>query len=428
MRKLIYLTVLMAAAAALSCTKMDDYLKYAENSDRIYTGKLDTVIFYAGKERMKFHGELSSDPKVNKIGIFWTSGTEEHELMIDVEYEPGKIVEQEIQLAEGTYNFTIYTYDADGHSSIPMNVSGASYGDVYMSGLYNRVVKASEVIDGDIVIDWYAVSEDSPYSKVTYETSDGETATVTVPSDEERTTLENAANNIFEVTTYYLPEEGAIDEFAPAAKRSYAVSDVTAMYLKNAGVDDGNGDPNIEKDPDAPEAGGYSIPKDWKVNDAALNYDANGTKVGGWRNEDRGRIAFRKWDNDGQFFQNGKVWQTATLPAGTYEFSTKYCRCNTDWNKAVLHIVVAEGTELPDHDPEYYRINNNSEWSKPAPDEPELQNSIAYKRLEESDGGDKFVTITFTLEQETEVSLGLVATVNGNQHLDFSCFKLVQTN
>ena len=111
MKKLLYLTVIMAAAAALSCTRMDDYLKYAADSDRIYTGKLDTAMFLAGKERVRFYGELSSDPKVSRIGIFWTSGTENNELMIDVEYEPGKIIEQgthaQLLAQNGTYSSLI---------------------------------------------------------------------------------------------------------------------------------------------------------------------------------------------------------------------------------------------------------------------------------------------------------------------------------
>lgn len=406
MKKLLYLTVIMAAAAALSCTRMDDYLKYAADSDRIYTGKLDTAMFLAGKERVRFYGELSSDPKVSRIGIFWTSGTENNELMIDVEYEPGKIIEQDMDLPEGTYNFTVYTYDSEGHSSIPTSVSGASYGTIYQNSLYNRVVKSSEVIDGSIVIDWYSVSEDSPYSEVTYETADGQMRTVEVPSDETRTTLENARTNMFDVRTYYLPEETAIDKFAPESKKCYARSDVTTVYLKNAY-------PKIERA--GKSASDFDDPKDWNITDNVRNRENN--TVGGWGTEDGGRMQF-KTDGGGSMFENGKVWQTVTLPAGSYDFTVKYCRANTDWDKVVLDLVVAEGTGLPDHI--VAEGDTQGQITEPV---------IVYRHLKEADGGDKEATVSFTIEQETQLSLGLVVTLNtGSQNINFEYFKLVQTN
>ena len=404
---------------SLSCTKMDDYLKYVDGARRTYTGKLDTAYFNPGHNRMEFHGELSSDPKVTKIGIFWETVEGKQNMILDVDYKQDKSVSHIfMDMPEGSYNFTVYTYDAEGNSSIPTNVAGTSYGENYINGLYNRVVKSSEVIDGDIVIEWYGASEDSPYSEVTYTTADDEEKTVIVESNQDMTTLADAKNNIYSVRSYFRPEEKSIDVFKTnSAKTGHARADVTAMYLKNAG-------PNITA---AVNNGEFGIPDDWKITDNIKNRENN--TLGGWGSDDGGRIRFKTWGGGSQY-ENGKCWQTMTLPAGSYQFTTRYCRASTDWDKAVLHMVVAEGTELPDHDPQYYRIDNNSKWSKPAPDEEGLKNSLAYRRLQESDrNGDTDFSISFTLDEETTVSMGLVVTLNADgQDLDFSYFKLVQTN
>ena len=146
-----YISLLLltgAAASVVSCTEMDDYLRFTEGVSSTYTGKLDSAVFLAGNGRLLFHGELSSDPKVSRIGLYWNVGTKQDSLSIEVDYAKDKIVEQEIALGEGSYNFQIYTYDSAGNHSIPMTRSGNSYGANYLEGLYNRVVKSC-ALDGE---------------------------------------------------------------------------------------------------------------------------------------------------------------------------------------------------------------------------------------------------------------------------------------
>ena len=151
-----YISLLLltgAAASVVSCTEMDDYLRFTEGVSSTYTGKLDSAVFLAGNGRLLFHGELSSDPKVSRIGLYWNVGTKQDSLSIEVDYAKDKIVEQEIALGEGSYNFQIYTYDSAGNHSIPMTRSGNSYGANYLEGLYNRVVKSCALDGEDIAIE-----------------------------------------------------------------------------------------------------------------------------------------------------------------------------------------------------------------------------------------------------------------------------------
>ena len=125
-------------------------LRFTEGVSSTYTGKLDSAVFLAGNGRLLFHGELSSDPKVSRIGLYWNVGTRQDSLSIDVDYATDKIIEREIAIGEGSYNFQIYTYDGSGNHSIPMTRSGNSYGANYLEGLYNRVVKTCALDGKDI--------------------------------------------------------------------------------------------------------------------------------------------------------------------------------------------------------------------------------------------------------------------------------------
>ena len=397
-----YISLLLltgAAASVVSCTEMDDYLRFTEGVSSTYTGKLDSAVFLAGNGRLLFHGELSSDPKVSRIGLYWNVGTKQDSLSIEVDYAKDKIVEQEIALGEGSYNFQIYTYDSAGNHSIPMTRSGNSYGANYLEGLYNRVVKSCALDGEDIAIEWYSGSENSPYTVVTYTGADGKPVEVQVGPKEEQTRLPQVRENQFKVQSVYLPEENAIDLFRPEAKL-YFVSDITSLYLKNAG-------PNIQG-AEKPDGSPWGVPKDWNITPNLRN-QVNNT-VGGWKDEQyeqyKGLIHFESQDWGGPGFENGKVWQTPTLQPGTYEFTVFYLRGNTA-DDQYIHLAAALGSELPDR----------ADMEKRA---------LAWKHLLPSDQG-RENSIRFTVTQAGPVSLGLVVTISrDSQYLQFPYFKLSQ--
>ena len=402
MKRTSYMGLLAIAALTVlhsACTRMDEYLHFTEGISNVYTGKLDSAVFLAGNGRVLFHGELSSDPKVCRIGLYWNAGIDRDSLSIDVSYGKDRIVEQIIQIGEGSYNFEIYTYDDAGNRSIPVICSGNSYGQSYISGLYNRVVKSCALDGEDIAIEWYSGSEDSPYTVVTYTGADGRQSEVRVEPADERTRLPRVGENRFRVQSVYLPEENAIDLFRPEA-RLYFVSDITSLYLKNAG-------PNIEGD-EMPDGSPWGVPKDWQVTPNVRNQENN--TVGGWKNEQyeqyKGLIHFESQDWSGPGFENGKVWQTPVLQPGTYEFTVFYLRGNTA-DDQYIHLVAASGDSLPDR-------------------QALESGALAWKHLLPADQG-KENSIRFTLAEAGPVSLGLVVTISrDSQYLQFPYFKLSQ--
>ena len=229
--------------------------------------------------------------------------------------------------------------------------------------------------------------------------ADGKPVEVQVGPKEEQTRLPQVRENQFKVQSVYLPEENAIDLFRPEAKL-YFVSDITSLYLKNAG-------PNIQG-AEKPDGSPWGVPKDWNITPNLRN-QVNNT-VGGWKDEQyeqyKGLIHFESQDWGGPGFENGKVWQTPTLQPGTYEFTVFYLRGNTA-DDQYIHLAAALGSELPD------RADMETR-------------ALAWKHLLPSDQG-RENSIRFTVTQAGPVSLGLVVTISrDSQYLQFPYFKLSQ--
>lgn len=129
-----YLVSLLILLGITSCTKMDEYLKYTDGKEILYTGIPDSIAMYSGYNRVVFRGVLASDPKIAKIKIYWNLKQDSLEQDIRREGDDNVLIIP-ISLEEGTYNFEMHTYDKDGlHPSVPFNLTGTSYGDSYKDG------------------------------------------------------------------------------------------------------------------------------------------------------------------------------------------------------------------------------------------------------------------------------------------------------
>ena len=95
------------------------------------------------------------------------------------------------------------------------------------------------------------------------------------------------------------------------------------------------------------------------------------------------------WDGFATSIDNAKVYQTVTLPAGKYSFNAHY---GQDFTAAKYCFLVANvGTSIPDT--------------------LDLAEALAYKRFTGISSTSGPITIQFELAEETEVSLGIVASV-----------------
>lgn len=157
--KIIGLGLLMLAMI-LSCSPMDEYKDFFKNKSEIqYTGKLDSVLVYSGKERVMIRGLFLSDPKITECRIYWNSKLDS--VSIPVERTEGvDTLEYIINLPENGYNFEIYTFDKQGNKSVPVYVTGISYGASYSASLTNRLIFSATLDDDQkVTVKWRDINK-----------------------------------------------------------------------------------------------------------------------------------------------------------------------------------------------------------------------------------------------------------------------------
>jgi hypothetical protein len=388
----VFLWVVAVLAVGASCTDMDDYLKYTGGKELIYTGKVDSVHVLAGNNRVVITGLLISDPKITRLKMYWN--TRQDSLAMDIERSAGvDSLSIPIQLAEGRYNFELITYDAAGNSSVTVFSSGSSYGTTYQESLINRPVKSAEATGGNNVkLEMYNADETALFTELTYTAVGDQEKTLRIPASVSIVNLPDIKSaSRFRYQTYYLPEKLAIDTFKAAPQIIGPSEDITNVYFKNPGRYFLRGDAGTGK---------WGTPKDWLFNTAVTNQD--GGNGGGWSWDDGGVIHFETKDWGGDGVNNGKVWQTFELPAGTYTMSFEVGNHND--NPFTVEELVVKGTELPD-------IDNLGEPL-----------AVFHGRPNALNGTHK---LAFTLDEPTTVSIGWVVSTGQYVYIQYRSVNLV---
>jgi hypothetical protein len=166
----------------------------------------------------------------------------------------------------------------------------------------------------------------------------------------------------------------------------------------------------------------WATPDYWTINSAAQNQlNSNATVRCGGANYGKsgmaniGQLCLQAGFADpiGNVMTNGKMYQTTTLPAGKYQVDiqikeSSFSNYPTGSN---LYLVVANGTALPDC------VSPNT---APAPALATLgiQNGKSYNNP------DVVQSVTFTLTQSTQVSIGFVGTMVANSYVRLNYLKL----
>lgn len=137
-----------------ACNKMDStYKKYIVLGGVTYPEKANFAKVYNGHNRVKITWPRGSDPKVIKARIFWNNYTDSVEVNIP---STGDTISTIIEnLPEKSYFFIVKTYDVKGHSSVPVELLSATYGDQYQSNLLSRPVNSSAIdANNKLTIQW----------------------------------------------------------------------------------------------------------------------------------------------------------------------------------------------------------------------------------------------------------------------------------
>lgn len=336
--------IIIACAIAFllaSCSKEDAYKKFTEGGEITYTGKLDSIKIYSGKNRVIIRGLLLADPKVTKCVVYWNNKADSMVVPVTRTQNVDTLVVELKNLQEGVHNFIIYTYDNLGNQSVPTYKAGRVYGERYSGTLLNRPINNAFTNEAGLtVIDWGAMDRLSGIfaTDMTYTDVSGQQQTIRVPIDSIATRLTDFKEKTsIQFRTMFRPDTLSIDTFYTTYTTKYipkfSQTDVTTTYLKNVG-------PNVNYSSIASN-NRWGVLADW-ISNAAVN---NASGFGSYEKRSNvGHISMEAgWGLPN--VTNGKIYQTITLPPGTYRFSIDMTEFNTGGSK---FISVAEGTTLPD--------------------------------------------------------------------------------
>lgn len=236
MRKIKYIVPLIIAVFLIfiSCTDtFEVHEKYLEDGEIIYTSKVDSLETLSGNKRLKIVGYITNGFSVNEIVVYWNDG-EDSQTFPYSKSDSGEtdfielIVEN---LDEQSYQFDVYSKDAEGNKSIKITTFGTVYGDFYRENLESRAVNSVQLdVDGNAVFDFKPSTVLTRGTEIEYTNASGETTIKTLSADESVLTLEFLdITKPISYRTFYVPtqadedgNETSIDEF-PSDWSTYIV-------------------------------------------------------------------------------------------------------------------------------------------------------------------------------------------------------------
>ncbi|MGC4232426.1 MAG: DUF4998 domain-containing protein [Niabella sp.] len=366
--------LLLTTAILFSCSKWDDFKKYIASGEIIYTGKMDSVKVYSGKERVMLYGLLKADPKIDKVVISWDNGADSVVYNYTKQYAAVDTFIRTFPVSEGVKSFKVVTSDAEGNKSVDVYAVGTSYGENFRRRLANRNILSLDFNDAGTTVNWDVMDAATgpEYTELLYTDGSGTEKRVTAPVSEASTFLEGlTVSTIIRYRTVFKPDATAIDTFMTAYNER-AVKVVPP--LKNRQV------PFIA----SAKNGRWGNLADWNANDAIRNHGG----YGGW--DEWNNNIFNVESGWGEpAITNGKLWQTFILGAGTYTFEISDLRDTNLEETDNTYLVVAPGAGLPDVE----NINTAIGYAK-------IVNGKPLSALR----------VIFTVDEPAQVSLGYLTT------------------
>lgn len=142
----------LIAFSMVSCGNMDDtYKQFIVPEGVVYTQKTKNAKAFSGFKRIKLTWLKPVDPNVIKTRIYWNNYTDSVEFNTPTGIDTINYI---LNIPEGFYSFYLKNWDADGNSSVPVEVQARSYGELFMESLTNRSIKNALISQNKLNIRW----------------------------------------------------------------------------------------------------------------------------------------------------------------------------------------------------------------------------------------------------------------------------------
>jgi hypothetical protein len=192
------------------------YREFWEDGELVYPAPADSVKVFSGRNRIGFEWQILADPSVVSAKMFWSNRNDSMVFPIETNGQNNITSVMLNNMKEGTYAFTIYTYDVKGNISIPREVTGKAYGKTYENSLLIRIVKDAYYENGSLTVVWGDPADATSYgSELIYSTIGNERHTIQVPANADTVVVNDydTESGTFEYRTAFVPVPTALDTF-----------------------------------------------------------------------------------------------------------------------------------------------------------------------------------------------------------------------
>lgn len=211
--------IFLLGALVLGCEKMDtDFKEFLEEHEIIYPGRVSKVLPKPGNLRIGLSWISSPDPSVTKYIIYWNNKADS--IVVNADESPSEAMEVIIpDLDEYIYSFTIFSYDAKGNRSIPLEVNNVRvYGPLYQSGILNRSIDTDNPYvvydDGTVRLNFNSADTTNVSTSILYTSTSDEVVERKLAPDSSSIILENYQSGTdIHYRSSYMPSSDAIDTF-----------------------------------------------------------------------------------------------------------------------------------------------------------------------------------------------------------------------
>lgn len=388
---LLKLLLFTLVIGTFSC-ETEEYPMLVDNYEQASLGELKSLEIRSGSNRVLVQGVVK-DPEVSEVKIYWNDRSDSVVIPVSGSTEGDTISRIIDDLEEGLYVFEVQTFDDAGNSSEVVTAGAEVFGNSFANRAGNREVLSSALRDSVLDVTYRLADRSSGIigTEFIYENTSGENQEVFVSPEENFLSIPNyQSGSTYSYRTLYLPAILAIDtvytdysEFTP----------IPIPQLKNASG-------TFEA---AESSGRWGTLADWITNDAIKNHDG----FGGW-DANNGFNIESGWGAPA--IVNGKIYQTVSAGAASFTLNVSFNAHNhSEEDEGGFYIVVAKGDGLPD-----------VEDLATAPE------VLGYERVI---SGVMNYSVDFTLEESTEISVGVVTTQgDSGRYGPINSFEIVPGN
>jgi len=218
------LLIFCLLALLIGCSKDDlGFKDFLKDGEKVYPGRVSAIVPKPGNLRVGLWFSPNPDPSVTKYVIYWNNKVDSM-VVNAVSNRPQDTVRVIIPgLNEYAYSFVVYSLDAAGHRSIPIELPNVRiYGPLYQSGLLNRPYNASNPSalndDGSLTLNFNTPDTINVNTVIKYtNTANAVVEKVLLPKDTAVTLPGYKTGSEVLYKSAYIPGRGAIDTFYVSA-------------------------------------------------------------------------------------------------------------------------------------------------------------------------------------------------------------------